>query len=156
MTTAFDPRPSSPAGPAQLVAFATPGLCIGALAVAVGVYLPRYYASHFDMRLDLFGLRLSGIIVVGMAFGAVRLIDTLLDMAIGFAMDHTRTRLGRYRVWIAAGAPLLMLPVFMLFNPQGERRLRLSAGLAVSLLRRRFRPHPVARLLGLGDRGQLS
>ena len=121
MTTAFDPTAPHPrlALP-RLVAFATPGLCIGALAVGVGVYLPRYYASHFDMHLDIFGLHLAGIIVVGMAFGAVRLIDTLLDVAIGFAMDHTRTRLGRYRVWIAAGAPLLMLPVFMLFIPQGS------------------------------------
>ena len=30
-------------------------------------------------------------------------------------MDHTRTRLGRYRVWLLGGAPLLGVPVYMLF-----------------------------------------
>jgi Na+/melibiose symporter-like transporter len=34
-------------------------------------------------------------------------------------MDRTRTRLGRYRAWLIAGAPLLMIPVFMLFLPPG-------------------------------------
>lgn len=116
--------PSSPALIARLsnlnlLAFATPGLCIGALAVALGVFLPRYYAGHFDIHIELFGTRLSGLIAVGLAFGTVRLIDTLLDLAIGFAMDHTHLRLGRYRVWLAAGVPILMLAVFMLFNPQG-------------------------------------
>lgn len=104
----------------RLVAFATPGVCIGALAVGVGVFLPRYYAGHFEMRLDIGPIHQSGLAVVGIAFGSVRLLDTLLDVLIGFLMDHTRLRLGRYRPWIAAGAPLLMLPVFMLFMPQGH------------------------------------
>jgi Na+/melibiose symporter-like transporter len=32
-------------------------------------------------------------------------------------MDHTRTRLGRYRAWLIAGAPILVIPVYMLFLP---------------------------------------
>ena len=32
-----------------LIAFSTPGLPIGALAVALAVYLPRYYAGHFGL-----------------------------------------------------------------------------------------------------------
>ncbi len=92
-----------------LLAFATPGLCIGALAVAMSVYLPRYYAGHFAL----------GLKAVGLAFMAVRLVDMFLDPVIGVFMDRTRTRFGRYRVWLAAGAPVLMLPVFMLFNPPG-------------------------------------
>jgi Na+/melibiose symporter-like transporter len=50
---------------------------------------------------------------------AVRLIDTVFDPLIGVAMDRTRSRLGRYRLWLAAGAPILMLAVFMLFNAPG-------------------------------------
>jgi glycoside/pentoside/hexuronide:cation symporter, GPH family len=89
----------------RLFAFAMPGLPIGALAVALSVYLPRYYASHIGLSLA----------AVGGAFGAVRLIDMCFDPFIGIAMDHTRTRLGRYRVWLIGAAPLLGIPVYMLF-----------------------------------------
>ena len=92
-----------------LTAFSTPGLCIGALAVALSVYLPRYYAGHFAL----------GLPAVGLAFMAVRLIDTVFDPFIGVAMDRTRSRLGRYRLWLAGGAPVLMAAVYMLFDPPG-------------------------------------
>ena len=90
-----------------LIAFSTPGLCIGALAIALGVFLPKYYAGHFGL----------GLAVVGGAFGAVRLIDMTFDPFIGVLMDHTKTRLGRYRPWLLLGAPVLMLAVYMLFTP---------------------------------------
>lgn len=90
-----------------LVAFAMPGLCVGALAVALSVYLPHYYAGHFGL----------GLLYVGLAFGAVRVLDTLLDPFIGIFIDRTRSRFGRYRVWLAIGAPVLMGPVYMLFAP---------------------------------------
>jgi glycoside/pentoside/hexuronide:cation symporter, GPH family len=93
----------------DLVAFSTPGLPIGALAIALAVFLPRYYAGHFGL----------GLAVVGGAFGAVRLIDMLFDPFIGVFMDQTRTRLGRYRPWLLLGAPVLMLAVYMLFTPPG-------------------------------------
>ncbi|MFI4934717.1 MAG: MFS transporter [Caulobacterales bacterium] len=88
-----------------LLAFALPGLPIGALAVALSVYLPRFYASHIGLSLA----------AVGTAFMAVRLADMLFDPFIGIVMDHTRTPLGRYRIWLLGGAPLLGIPVYMLF-----------------------------------------
>ena len=105
---------STPNGPSaharlpllNLIAFSTAGLPVGALAVGLGVFLPRYYASHFGIPLA----------IVGGAFGAVRLIDTFIDPGLGILMDRTRTRIGRYRPWLIAGVPLLMLPVFMLFD----------------------------------------
>jgi Na+/melibiose symporter-like transporter len=90
---------------ARLFAFALPGLPVGALAVALSVYLPRYYASHIGLSLA----------AVGSAFGIVRLVDMCFDPVIGIVMDHTRTRLGRYRIWLLAGAPILGIPVYMLF-----------------------------------------
>lgn len=89
----------------RLFAFALPGLPVGGLAVALGVYLPRYYASHIGLSLA----------AVGVAFMTVRLFDMCLDPVIGVVMDHTRTRIGRYRVWMLASAPLLGVPVYMLF-----------------------------------------
>ncbi len=91
----------------NLIAFATPGLSLGALAAALTVYLPRFYAAHFSLSL----------LAVGLAFMTVRLIDMAFDPFIGIAMDRTTTRFGRYRVWLSAGAPILMLAVFMLFLP---------------------------------------
>ena len=104
--TSASTRLSMPA----LLAFATPGLCVGALAIAMSVYLPRYYAGHIGL----------GLPAVGLAFMVVRLIDTLLDPLIGVAMDKTTLPLGRYRVWLAAGAPVLMAAVYMLFEPSGS------------------------------------
>jgi glycoside/pentoside/hexuronide:cation symporter, GPH family len=105
---------TSPASPApsghsislpRLVAFALPGLPIGALAVALSVYLPRYYASHIGLSLA----------AVGAAFTTVRLVDMLFDPVIGIVMDRTRTFLGRYRIWLLCAAPVLAIPVYMLF-----------------------------------------
>ena len=89
----------------RLFAFSLPGLPIGALAVALSVYLPRFYASHLGMSLA----------AVGGAFMMVRLADMLFDPVIGVVMDRTKTRLGRYRIWLLGGAPLLGVPVYMLF-----------------------------------------
>jgi Na+/melibiose symporter-like transporter len=90
----------------DLFAFAMPNLCIGGLAVGLGVYLAPYYAGHYGLSLA----------TVGLAFMAVRLIDTFFDPFIGVAMDKTRGRFGRYRPWLAVGAPVLMIAVYMLFD----------------------------------------
>ena len=89
----------------RLLAFALPGLPLGGLAVALSVYLPRFYASHIGLSLQ----------AVGLAFMAVRLVDMCFDPVIGVVMDHTRTRIGRYRVWLLSAIPLLGVPVYMLF-----------------------------------------
>ncbi len=91
----------------RLIAFALPGVCIGAVAVAVPVFLPRHYAGHFKLGLG----------AVGAVFMGVRLFDMLIDPVIGVLMDRTRTAIGRYRPWLAAGAPILMLAIYMLFDP---------------------------------------
>ncbi len=92
-----------------LIAFAAPGVCVGALAIALTVFLPRYYAGHLAL----------GLPAVGLVFMAVRLVDMALDPVIGVVMDRTRTAIGRYRPWLLAGAPALALPVYMLFAPAG-------------------------------------
>jgi GPH family glycoside/pentoside/hexuronide:cation symporter len=92
-----------------LSAFATPGVAVGALAVALTVYLPHYYAGQLGL----------GLASVGLIFMAVRGIDMLFDPMIGILMDRTRSRHGRYRLWLAAGAPILMAAVYMLFDPPG-------------------------------------
>jgi Na+/melibiose symporter-like transporter len=71
------------------------------------VYVPAYYAGHFGL----------GLAAVGAAFTTVRLADMFLDPVLGLVMDRTRTRFGRYRAWVIAGAPLVAVPVVLLFSP---------------------------------------
>jgi Na+/melibiose symporter-like transporter len=105
LSSAVQATPASSISWPRLFAFALPGLPLGALAVALSVYLPRFYASHIGLTLA----------AVGAAFGIVRLVDMCFDPFIGVTMDHTRTRIGRYRNWLLGGAPLLGIPVYMLF-----------------------------------------
>jgi Na+/melibiose symporter-like transporter len=78
---------------------------VSALGIPLTVYLPNYYASHIGISLT----------AVGLAFSIVRLIDIAFDPAIGVAINATQTSFGRFRPWMAAGAPLLMVAVYMLF-----------------------------------------
>ena len=48
-------------------------------------------------------------------------------------MDRTRTRLGRYRPWLAAGAPIVMVGAAMLFfATPGAGAFYLAAALVVA------------------------
>jgi glycoside/pentoside/hexuronide:cation symporter, GPH family len=85
--------------------FAVAYLPLQALQVAGAVYLPAYFATM--------GI---GLVAVGTAFGIVRLIDVPIEFVLGVSMDRTRTRFGRYRIWLAAGAPLFMLGLYMLLR----------------------------------------
>ncbi|HEX5379367.1 MAG TPA: MFS transporter [Phenylobacterium sp.] len=88
-----------------ILGFSAANLPMGALAVAVSVYLPPYFARHLGVSLA----------VVGGAWMTVRLIDIFVDPVLGVIMDRTKTRFGRYRFWMAVGAPILMAAVYALF-----------------------------------------
>jgi GPH family glycoside/pentoside/hexuronide:cation symporter len=86
------------------MAFASASIPIQALVLAISVYLPRYFASAIGLELA----------VVGAAFAMVRLVDIPIDVVMGMAMDRTRTRFGRYRLWLVMGAPVLMAGLYLL------------------------------------------
>ena len=88
-----------------LLPFCAPYLVLGAMDLAVFVYLPQYFAGHLDVGTGLIG---------GVWMG-VRLFDILIDVLLAVLMDRTRTPLGRYRVWLPAGAPILMLGLYKLY-----------------------------------------
>ncbi|MDB5493607.1 MAG: transporter [Phenylobacterium sp.] len=93
-----------------VLAFASASIPIAALQLAIAVHLPRYFASHIGLSLT----------AVGTAFALVRFVDIPIDALIGVVMDKTQTRFGRYRFWMALGAPLLMVALYMLMrSPQG-------------------------------------
>ena len=90
---------------AVLAAFSGPCLPLAAFGVALPVTLPEFYATFVGLELG----------VVAAVFMAVRLIDIVFDPFIGWGMDRTKTRFGRYRPWMALSTPMLMLAAFMMF-----------------------------------------
>ncbi len=92
-----------------LFAFALPGMPLAGMALVYAVYLPRFYV----------GLG-NGFAAVATAIAAVRFLDIWLDPFLGFAMDRTRTPIGRYRPWLILGAPIAMFGTYKLLVPDGK------------------------------------
>jgi Na+/melibiose symporter-like transporter len=93
-----------------VAAFSASGFMYGALATPLAVYLPNYYASRLGMAMG----------AVGAVFLLVKLLDIGFDPLLGLMMDRTRTRFGRYRVWLLLAAPILSLGGAMTFlAPKG-------------------------------------
>lgn len=88
-----------------LAAFAGPCLPYAAVGLPLAVTLPTFYSQYVGVPLAL----------VGSAFLFVRLIDIFFDPVVGWAMDQTRNRWGRYRTWLTIGTPILMLAVAFIF-----------------------------------------
>ena len=105
MSDAAKTKPAGRLALASILTFAAVTLPMTALSVANAIYLPRYFASHLGVSLA----------AVGAAFAIVRLIDIPVDPILGLFMDRTRTGIGRYRVWLLIGAPILILAVYQLF-----------------------------------------
>jgi Na+/melibiose symporter-like transporter len=91
-----------------VMAFSSTALPIAAIALVMGVYLPRFFAGAIGLSLA----------AVGGAFTIVRLLDMALDPLLGMAMDRTKSRIGRFRPWLIVGAPITMAAVYMLFMAQ--------------------------------------
>lgn len=105
-----------------ILAFAGANLAPTGLVLALTIHLPRYFAGHVGI----------GLAAVGFAFTVVRLLDIALDPLLGAIMDRTRTVLGRYRLWVLLGAPVLMLSAYRLFTaPEGAGQAYLIVWLLV-------------------------
>jgi Na+/melibiose symporter-like transporter len=92
----------------RLAIFAAAGVPIGAFVVTLSVYLPPFYASQLGLNLG----------AVGIAFMAVRVADILLDPALGLFMDRTVTPVGRFRPWLLAAVPVLIVGTYAIYLPQ--------------------------------------
>jgi Na+/melibiose symporter-like transporter len=87
------------------ITFALAAFPLAGVDVAILIYLPPHLSGHLGVPLS----------VVGASWATVRLLDILVDPVLGVVMDATRTKLGRYRPWMLAGVPILMLATWMLF-----------------------------------------
>jgi Na+/melibiose symporter-like transporter len=106
----MDAKTSVSAGyipPLQVAIFSAGAFPVGALVTTLGVYVTNYYAAHVGIPLA----------IVGLSFMAVRLFDILFDPVLGIAIDHTRTRFGKFRPWLAAAAPVLIIASIAIYFP---------------------------------------
>jgi len=71
------------------------------------IFVPKYYTSELGLSL----------ILVGNMLLFARVLDVFTDPLVGYWSDRTRTRWGRRRPWIVAGAPIMTLSFYMLFLP---------------------------------------
>ncbi len=91
----------------RAVAFSSPGLLTAIVALMMNTYMPRFYAARPGMTLGM----------VGAAFALVRLIDIPFDPVLGALIDRTRVAFGRYRLWLLASIPVLLVSFWALFLP---------------------------------------
>jgi glycoside/pentoside/hexuronide:cation symporter, GPH family len=82
----------------------TPFSILHAPALAV---LPALYAKHAHLNL----------VFIGTVLTLARVLDCALDPLIGFASDRTRSRHGRRKPWIVAGAVVSSIAAYFLFRP---------------------------------------
>lgn len=87
--------------------WASVGLPLAMIGYPVGIYLPDLYSGEMGISLAAIGAMLM----------LARFSDAITDPAMGFASDQIETRFGRRKPWIAAGVPVMLLGIWMLFNP---------------------------------------
>ena len=93
---------------AVLFSWVLPAFAIAAFGMPLTVFLPNFYGSkEFAISLG----------TVGIIFAVIRLVDVVIDPAIGYFSDQLRTRLGRRRPMIIAGTPLMALGIWMVYAP---------------------------------------
>ncbi|HVY02884.1 MAG TPA: MFS transporter, partial [Caulobacterales bacterium] len=90
---------------AQIFAFSATSLPTSALVIGIAIFLQPHLARNLGVPL----------MVVAGALFAVRMLDFGIDLVLGLLMDRFRWRLGRYRVWLVGGAPILAGGVAALF-----------------------------------------
>ena len=99
------PRASPSLGACLSFGVGTIGTAV--LLNTVTVYLPAFMTTVLGRSAALAGILLT----------ASKLYDILCDIAIGLASDRTRSRLGRRRPYLLAGALLGAFTFCLIFNP---------------------------------------
>jgi Na+/melibiose symporter-like transporter len=80
---------------------------LATIGLPLSIYLAPFYAGEIGLPLA----------ALGTAMLLARLSDIVTDPLIGLASDRWRPAIGRRRVWVPLGISVLMLGVWLLFNP---------------------------------------
>jgi GPH family glycoside/pentoside/hexuronide:cation symporter len=123
-----------PDGPTSLprrarLLYASASLGGEALTQSRNLWLVYFYAPPEDADLE----RLLSPLAVGAILTAVRLVESLDDLLIGWWSDRARSRLGRRLPFVLLATPFAALFSVLLFAPPAEDAGAAAAWLAVTL-----------------------
>ncbi|MGN6210685.1 MFS transporter [Asticcacaulis sp.] len=91
----------------RMLAFIGPCVPFAALGLPLVATLPEYYGTQLQLGA-----------VVGTVFFIVRCFDILVDPVLGHWMDRTRTKLGRFKLWMLICLPILFVSTGFIFLAQ--------------------------------------
>lgn len=89
------------------LAFVAQAFPAAAIGLTIAVFLPKFYT---DVVLIPAGL-------LAVAIAIARAFDAVIDPLMGFVSDHTHTRWGRRKPWIALGVAANTLVFYLLLSP---------------------------------------
>lgn len=89
------------------LAYAAPSFAGSAMVIPLTVTMPKFYSDTVMVPLAF--------IAIGIAIA--RSIDAITDPLVGWMSDHTKSRWGRRKPWVLAGAPLAALLFYLLLSP---------------------------------------
>ncbi|HEY3799110.1 MAG TPA: MFS transporter [Caulobacteraceae bacterium] len=95
-------------GLGSILAFSGPSFALAGMGVVYGVYIGPYLTGVIGVPLT----------VISGAFLMQQLLTLFLDPALGWAMDRTRTRVGRFRPWAVASTPIFLAGLYAIFMAQ--------------------------------------
>ena len=94
----------------RLAVFSLPAMIAALILGPFAGVLPTIYAERFSLDL----------VAIGSVLLAARILDAVVDPAIGLFSDKTRSPLGSRKPWIGAGIIVATVAMLFLFLPQGE------------------------------------
>ena len=77
------------------------------MAIPVAIHVNPFYSDTVLVPLAW----------VALAAALARVLDAVIDPFVGWLSDHTHTRWGRRRPWIAVATPIAALVFIALFTP---------------------------------------
>lgn len=91
----------------RMIAYALPALPVAFLYIPLPILIPAFYAQQLGLSLT----------TIGSFLFFARIFDFVIDPTLGRLSDKTRSRWGRRRPWMVAGAPIMMLGSALVFLP---------------------------------------
>ncbi len=115
---------AEPLSRSTILIYGSIGLPLAVIGYPIAIWVIPHYSGALGVSLGAVGTMLM----------LARISDVITDPLIGEASDRFRTRFGRRKPWLLAGAPVMMLGIWMLFVPEeGVGTFYLLAWLSVMM-----------------------